>query len=69
VVSDFTSADLSDVELDGVELRGVRWSLSTTRWPAGWQEFVLETSVPIDPGPHPDLYQVQDDPRIRHIVH
>jgi hypothetical protein len=69
LLSDFTSTDLSEVELDGIDLRGVRWSLTTTRWPDGWQEPILEASVPINPGPHPDLYEVRNDPRIRHVAH
>jgi hypothetical protein len=34
LLDDFTGADLSTVELTGVDLVGVRWSLRGTRWPA-----------------------------------
>lgn len=46
---DFTGADLSAVDLDGVPLTGVRWS-ATTRWPEGWAERVTVRSDVHRPG-------------------
>jgi len=46
---DFTGADLSSVDLDGVPLAGVRWS-AATRWPEGWAERVAAHSVARGPG-------------------
>lgn len=68
LLSDFTSEDLTDVELAGAELRGVRWSLTNTRWPAGWQQPMLEASAPVVSGRKPDLYEVRDDPRVHDVV-
>ncbi|GHD96061.1 hypothetical protein [Streptomyces naganishii] len=33
-INDFTTADLRAVDLDGLDLAGVRWSETGTRWPA-----------------------------------
>ncbi|WP_409062411.1 hypothetical protein [Streptomyces sp. SYP-A7185] len=33
LLDDFTTADLSDIDLTGIDLGGVRWSEHTTRWP------------------------------------
>lgn len=62
-ITDFTGADLA-----GLDLRGVRWSVLTTRWPPEWADVVREASVPVDPDHRPDLYEVGDDPRVRHAM-
>lgn len=67
-VTDFTTADLTDLDLRGIDLRGVRWSSLTTRWSPEWEDPIREASVQIDPDQHPDLYEVRDDPRVRHTV-
>jgi hypothetical protein len=68
LLSDFTSEDLTRVNLDGVNLRGVRWSLTNTRWPEGWREAMLKASTPLVPEPPADLYEVRDDPQVPHLV-
>jgi hypothetical protein len=45
-LTDVTGADLTSVDLNGLPLDGVRWSL-TTRWPGDWQEWVRDNSVPV----------------------
>ena len=69
VIADFTTADLTDLDLQGIDLRGVRWSILTTRWPPEWEPFIREASVQIDPDESPDLYEVRDEPHVRHNVH
>lgn len=66
-LNDFTQADLTSVELDGVDLRGVQWSILTTRWPTGWETPILNMSVQINSN-RQDLYEVRDDPRVPHTV-
>ncbi len=68
-IADFTTADLTGLNLQGLDLRGVRWSALTTRWPPGWEPFIREVSVQIDPDELPDLYEVRDEPHVRHNVH
>ncbi|BEL06089.1 hypothetical protein Q0Z83_042800 [Actinoplanes sichuanensis] len=49
--NDFTTADLSDVDLTGVSLIGVRWSMSNTRWPSEqWRAQALLTSRELGDG-------------------
>jgi hypothetical protein len=67
-ITDFTGADLAGLDLHGIDLRGVRWSVLTRRWPPEWADIVREASVPVDPDHRPDLYEVGDDPRVRHAV-
>lgn len=44
-----TDADLSDVDLRGIPLKGVRWSTGT-RWPAESEDQIRRDSVEIKPG-------------------
>jgi hypothetical protein len=64
VLTDFTTADLSGQDLKGAHLRGIRWSILTTRWPRGWETAMVDSSVPVDADRYPDLYEVRDDPRL-----
>lgn len=55
-VSDVIDADLSNVDLDGIPLVGLRWSRHT-QWPAGWKDRIRPpTSVEISPG----IFEVRD---------
>jgi hypothetical protein len=53
-VSDVVDADLTQMNLSGIPLDGVRWS-DGTRWPELWEVRVRDNSVPIAPG----LYEVR----------
>ncbi|GGU84356.1 hypothetical protein GCM10010260_16750 [Streptomyces filipinensis] len=46
---DFTGSDLSDANLESVNLTGLRWSDSTI-WPPGWEERVRRSSEEKEPG-------------------
>ncbi|MGK8491840.1 hypothetical protein [Nocardia asiatica] len=48
LLNDFIGADLSEVDLEGISLDGVRWSSSTTRWPIDWQERIELDSVLVE---------------------
>ncbi|MGH3941723.1 MAG: NACHT domain-containing protein [Pseudonocardiaceae bacterium] len=50
---DFTTADLRNIDLVGVQLEGVRWS-SVTQWPADWAVQVARDSVEVAP----DVFEV-----------
>lgn len=52
--SQVVGADLSDVDLRGVPLEGLRWS-STTRWPPDWEAWVHRNSVSVGR----DLYAIR----------
>ncbi|WP_256790131.1 hypothetical protein [Frankia sp. AvcI1] len=52
---DFTDADLREVDLSHVDLTGVRWSQTTTQWPAAWEEQIRHASVSIGD----DLWEVR----------
>ena len=65
VLTDFTTADLSGQDLTGTHLRGIRWSILTTRWPEGWETAMVDSSVQVDADRYPDLYEVRDDPQVR----
>jgi hypothetical protein len=56
-LSDVTTADLSDIDLYGEPLQGLRWS-SRTSWPRDMWQQVRAASVEIEP----DLYEVRDAP-------
>ena len=43
---DFLDADLTEVDLTGVWLDGVQWTVST-RWPAAWEEEIRQNSEEI----------------------
>lgn len=62
--TDFTAADLTQVDLGRIDLQGVRWSSSTTTWPAEWHALIQEASVQVDPDRQPDLYEIRDDPHV-----
>ncbi|MGV9277693.1 hypothetical protein [Streptomyces griseosporeus] len=53
---DFRGADLSELDLAGLHLEGVRWD-SQTRWPVNWEESVRAASVRLGP----DLYEIRRD--------
>ncbi|WP_280273558.1 hypothetical protein [Nocardia wallacei] len=64
-LNDFVGADLSDVELEGMTLVGVRWSCETV-WPPDWQERIENSSVEVEPG----VYEIGGDgSRQRDLVH
>jgi hypothetical protein len=48
LADDFIAADLRRVNLTGLDLIGVRWSRTTTRWPDADEEWILAAS---EPGP------------------
>jgi hypothetical protein len=52
-LTDFTGADLHDVDLTDIPLDGVRWSTTTT-WGVDWQTYVMNMSKRIDV----DLYEI-----------
>lgn len=66
VISDFTNADLTHVGLRGINLQGVRWSSSHTRWPLDWEDPIRHASVQIAPERRPDLYEIRDEPQVRY---
>ncbi|MDQ0713232.1 hypothetical protein QFZ55_002684 [Streptomyces luteogriseus] len=47
--NDFTSADLSSAQLDGIDLTDLKWSGSTI-WPPGWSERLRRASKESEPG-------------------
>jgi hypothetical protein len=49
VLSDFTGVDLRSVDLAGIPLEGLRWSMET-QWPPQWAEQVWRDSVEVDDG-------------------
>jgi hypothetical protein len=49
VLSDVRGADLSEADLQNVDLAGLRWS-TDTRWPPGWREQIVDMSVSHGPG-------------------
>lgn len=56
---DFTKADLRNVDLTGVQLEGLRWSLAT-QWPADWTTQVERDSVEVAP----DVFEVREGDRM-----
>jgi len=46
---DYAGADLRDVDLTGLDLRGVRWS-DATQWPPGWEGTIRAGSVQLGDG-------------------
>jgi hypothetical protein len=54
-VTDVTGDDLTQVDLRGVPLEGLRWS-DRTRWPIEWKEQIRAGSIEISPG----LYEIRD---------
>lgn len=55
-LSDFTEADLREVDLAGLPLTGIRWSPATTRWPPDWQTQIESRSEEIEPG----VFEIRD---------
>lgn len=55
-VTDFTGADLQDMNLAGVSLDEVRWS-DATIWPEHWVERIRRASVPLGGG----VYEVRPE--------
>ncbi|WP_018505335.1 hypothetical protein [Parafrankia discariae] len=55
-LSDFTEADLREVDLAGLPLTGIRWSPATTRWPPDWQTRIESRSEEIEPG----VFEIRD---------
>ncbi|WP_405901824.1 hypothetical protein OG696_41010 [Streptomyces sp. NBC_00656] len=47
--TDFRGADLQQVNLDGVDLEGIRWDASTS-WPSEWTERIWEASLAASTG-------------------
>ena len=43
---DFLDADLTEVDLTGIWLKGMQWTAST-RWPAAWEEEIQQNSEEI----------------------
>ncbi|MFJ8966691.1 hypothetical protein ACIRG5_45580 [Lentzea sp. NPDC102401] len=54
-LSNMVACDLTDVDLRGIPLDGVRWSPTTTRWPREWAEHIRHNSIQIDV----DLYEIR----------
>ncbi|MBP2340224.1 hypothetical protein JOF41_006402 [Saccharothrix coeruleofusca] len=55
-VTDVTGADLTDADLGGIPLEGVRWS-AATRWPAAWEDWVRHNSTRVGA----DLWEIRAD--------
>jgi hypothetical protein len=53
-ISNMTGADLTHVDLKGIPLEGLRWSISTS-WPTAWTDTIRQNSVEIQPG----VYEVR----------
>ncbi|ANZ41881.1 hypothetical protein BBK82_44070 [Lentzea guizhouensis] len=65
-LNNMVACDLTDVDLHGIPLDGVRWSPTTTRWPTQWAEHVRRNSIQI----RDDLYEIQPGTTIhRHHHH
>jgi hypothetical protein len=56
-VTDVTGDDLTQVDLHGIPLEGLRWSggQAGTRWPTEWEDQIRRSSVEISPG----LYEIR----------
>ncbi|MBF6289893.1 hypothetical protein [Nocardia cyriacigeorgica] len=46
MLNDFLGADLSEVELEGIPLEGLRWS-SATKWPGNWRDQIEKVSIQV----------------------
>ncbi|WP_194817973.1 hypothetical protein [Nocardia sp. XZ_19_385] len=49
-LNDFTGVDLRNVDLAGVPLEGLRWSIESTRWPEDWVEQIKHDSIEVGDG-------------------
>jgi hypothetical protein len=56
VLNDFTGVDLSNTNLQGIRLDGVRWS-PETQWPNGWADKIRNESIEIAPG----IFEIRAD--------
>jgi hypothetical protein len=56
-LDDFVHADLSQIDLSSVDLRGMRWSLSGTRWPS---DISLEELLVMSKETEPEIYIITD---------
>jgi hypothetical protein len=58
-ITDVTGQDLSEVNLNGVPLEGLRWSDGSTgprtQWPTEWRDEIWQNSIEISPGIY-DVY-------------
>ncbi|MFC0429994.1 hypothetical protein [Kutzneria buriramensis] len=53
-LTSMAGADLTEADLHGIPLDGVRWS-HATRWPPGWEDQIRRDSILIEPG----LYEIR----------
>ncbi|WP_410659522.1 hypothetical protein [Amycolatopsis sp. lyj-112] len=58
-VTDMTAANLTEVDLSGLRLTGVKWS-ADTQWPTTWEDSIRARSTEIGP----NLYTIIDPPEI-----
>ncbi|MGW5724893.1 hypothetical protein [Nocardia beijingensis] len=49
-LNDFIGTDLRNVNLAGLPLEGLRWSIESTRWPENWAEQIKHDSVHLGDG-------------------
>lgn len=57
IATDFTDADLTSATLDGIQLRGIRWT-TTTAWPTGLEPVIHEASTRLGNG----TFEIRETP-------